>query len=210
MNDYTKPKSSLDLSTIENSQVDQPSILEGPIKVKKKTAIETFKDDFFSGDLKTIKEYAIKDILIPTLKRTFRVLVGDALDLLLFNEVKGNRSVFSDGPKPNKYTYTSYSNYYDGNVIRTKPVSKPVLPQKEDYRKWVYTEADARRVLTYLRNEIDKYDRVSVAKLYRVCRKYCDAADENYGWFDLSMADWHYDIDADGYILELPSPEPII
>lgn len=207
MNDYTKPKSSLDLPEVKTEDISQPSILESPVKTKKKTALETFKEDFFSGDAKTIKEYAIKDVLIPTCKRMLSMLISNAVDILLFGEVKNSKSVFPS-TSPNKYT--SYSSYYDGGSIRTRQISKPILPKKEDYRKWVYTEADARRVLTFLRNEIDNYDRVSVAKLYQICHKYCDASDENYGWFDLSTADWHYDINSEGYILELPSPEPII
>lgn len=212
MNDYTKPKSSLDLPEVKTEDISHPSILESPIRVKKKSVFETFKDEFFSGDAKTIKEYAIKDVFIPTCKRMLSTLISNTVDILLFGEVKNNRSIFSD-PRPNKYTSygnVSYSSYYDGGGIRTRQISKPVLPQKEDYRKWVYTEADARRVLTFLRNEIDNYDRVSVAKLYQICRKRCDPADENYGWFDLSTADWHYDINSEGYILELPSPEPIV
>jgi hypothetical protein len=210
MNDYTKPKSSLDLGDVkkETSTMNpSSSMLEGPLKTKKKSALERFSDDFFSGDAKTIKEYAVKDVLIPSFKRMLSTLVSNAVDILLFGEVK-NKS-FPDG-RSNKYSYTSYSSYYDGgSQIKTRQ-TRPIIPQREDYRKWVFTESDAKRALMFLRNEIANYDRVSLSKLYQFCGKTWSPADENYGWFDLSTADWHYDIDADGYILELPSPEPII
>ena len=210
MNDYTKPKSSLDLGDVKKETPTVNSMLEGPLKTKKKSAFEKFSEDFFSGDAKTIKEYAVKDVLIPSFKRMISTLVSNAVDILLFGEARGNKN-FPDG-RPNKYSYTSYSSYYDGgSQIKTRSINtKPILPQREDYRKWVFTENDAKRALLFLRTEIENYDRVSLSKLYQFCGKHWSPADENYGWFDLSTADWHYDIDADGYILELPSPEPII
>ena len=203
MSDYTKPKSSLDQEPV---QAPKPIELSGPVKVKKKSAFAMFFDNFFSGDMRAIRDYAIKDVLLPAAKRTLSNLISNSVEMLLFGETRGprNNDLYSSS-RPNKYT--SYGAYYDAPKVSAK---SSVRTEYEDYRTFVYpTAKDADDVLNYLRAEIQIYDRCKVSKIYEATSKQWDPAWENYVWYDLDSASVRYSADDDGYIMTLPRPTAI-
>ena len=204
MNDYTKPKSSLNGDGVPNEPVNSKAVVQ--VKQRKKSPFKSLTENFFAGDWETIKEYAVKDVIVPAVKRTVSNLISNTVDMLLFGEVRRNPNGGSSTSK-----YTSYSSYYDGG----KPARIPVKPQRRtDYRDFLFPTIDeAQKVIDILRGEIEKYDRVRVRELHELCGMPFTPADENYGWYDLSNADFDYVTgnrpEECGYILKLPSPVPL-
>lgn len=211
MNDYTKVKSSLDANGVPNEPIESKVVLESGVKKVKKSPWKQFTEQFFAGDLKIIKEYAVKDVLIPAAKRTFSSLVSNAVDMLLFGEVK-RQGYAQNAPVSGKYT--SYSSYYEGGTTRPK---QPVASVKmTDYRSFLYSsESEAREVVNAMIRHITTYDFVRVSDLCDFCREPHSPADFNYGWYDLPPEDQiRYpfvigDDGSSGYLIELPSPVPI-
>lgn len=214
MTDYTKPASSLDNDIVSKGETTTKAVIDG-VKHRKKSAFQKFSEAFFVGDFKTIKECAIKDVIIPAAKRTFRDLVMTSIDMLLFDTNRRPSNSLYSGTQNTKYTsYSSY--YYDGeSLVNKKKGLKPVenrVDKPTDYTRFLLrSPSDADKVLSAMRAEILMYDKVKVRQLCEFCGEPYSPADENYGWYNLDTADYKFvsSEDGDGYVLDLPSSVPL-
>lgn len=211
MNDYTKVKSSLDEGGTPNEPIESKAVLKSPVGKVKKSAFKKFTEQFFAGDFQTIKEYAVKDVLIPAAKRTFSSLVSNAVDMLLFGEVRQPTGT-QNGVVSGKYT--SYSSYYEGGMPKPKQLSTGA--KRTDYRGFLYsTEAEAKDVVNAMIRHIATYDLVRISDLCDFCVEPHTPADFNWGWYDLPPADqirYPFVINDDGtsgYLIDLPPATPI-
>lgn len=207
MNDYTKPKSTLNAPTTQNNEVKSRVIVSG-VKDREKNMLQRFADYFFIGDAQTIKEYAIKDVIIPAIKRTFRNLIMNSLDMTLFGEPgKPFESGYYGGGGASKTgKYTSYSSYY-GAPGTPKSSAIDTFRKPTDYRKWLFASPnECEEIIGAMQAEIDTYDRVRLRQLCEWCGKPFSPADELYGWVDISGATYRFVADpkGDGYVLDLP------
>lgn len=210
MSDYTKVKSSLDEAGAPNEPIANKAVLKNRVAKVKKSPFKKFVEQFFAGDLNTIKEYAIKDVLIPAGKQTFQNLVNNAVSIMLYGEVKRTNAPQS----PINGKYTSYSSYYEGGLVKPKPV--PTSAKRTDYRGFLYpSESEAKDIVNAMIRHITTYDFVRVSDLCDFCLEPHTAADFNYGWYDLPPIDQiHFpfvinDDGSSGYLIDLPSPVPI-
>lgn len=176
-------------------------VAKGKVQTRKETKLGSLISKFIVSDLRTVSEYVVKDILIPSAKRTLGDMLNNGIDMMLYGEVKPKRRSTSS-------SRVSYASYYDrddrtirrdSNIGRARTSSHDVLLE---------TRVEAEEVLNTLDDLIDQYGVVSVADLYDlVGLTSTNYTDNKYGWTDLRHAEVRRD--RDGYLLRMPKATPI-
>ncbi len=176
-------------------------VAKGKVQTRKETKLGSIISKFIVSDLRTVSEYVVKDILIPSAKRTLGEMLNNGIDMMLYGEVKPKRRSTSS-------SRVSYASYYDrddrtirrdSNIGRARTSSHDVLLE---------TRVEAEEVLNTLDDLIDQYGVVSVADLYDlVGLTSTNYTDNKYGWTDLRHAEVRRD--RDGYLLRMPKATPI-
>lgn len=179
-------------------------VVTNEVVTRKKPLGRRFSETFLGGNLKNAADYVIFEVLVPSAKDTIADMMSQGTERILFNEVRS----------------TSRRGYSRGVVERT-PYHK-VSSRREDPRERerrgrrathnfdefiLKTRAEAIEVLNLLQLRVEKYDFATVADLYDMLGETGEYTDNRWGWTDLSRADItrvHQ-----GYLLDLPRPEPI-
>lgn len=155
-----------------------PVVKKDKIVSTKKPLGRRLWDIFVGKDPKDIKDYLIKDVLIPGLKDT----AIDTLSMVL----KGER--ISIGPR-NSYERTSYSSIYRSKNSRKdreydrKKRSEYESDEKVDYRNIVLdTEKDAKAIVDHMLDRIESTGTVSVAEFFDMLGLPSRFTDNDWGW----------------------------
>lgn len=158
-------------------------------KTRKQSSISKLSD-MIRQDSKGIGEHIVMDLLIPAGKK----LLTDTLDMMLYGEVRDNRSRKKSGSR------VSYGDYYR---YRDEP-RRPSHSYSYD-QVYLDTRGEAEEVLDGMENIIDKYDQVSIADMYDLCDITGDYTDNKYGWRTLRGAYIEKTREGD-YTIKLPRP----
>lgn len=186
---------------VKNSQSDQKEIKKvvKTAATTKKNEVRKFTDIFISEDVGNVKEYLIKDMLVPTVKKA---IIG-ALDMIL----NGDRGHYGSRPEG---SYISYNKRYP-DPRDSRPAS-PQVRSRFDYDDVAFnTRGEAEAALAQMRDVVDRYGVVTVADLYDMADITQPYTSNRYGWTsraELRNADIQR-VMGGKYIIRLPRATPI-
>lgn len=168
-------------------------VIVGQAKTKKKNGFGKFMSGLVSEDAQDIKTYLVRDVVIPTIKKT----ILDTVDMILYGA--GGKRKSSSLPK------VSYRSFWD-DPRDSRRESRAVQGYSYD-EVILESRGDAEEVLNQLNDIIDTYSIASVADLYDLVGITGNYTDNKYGWTNLANADVIRT--RDGYMIKLPRPLPI-
>lgn len=169
-------------------------VVTGSTKLRKKSTLTKMANAFLPGDVDDVKRYVLRDVLIPTIRRT----ISDVVDMLL----GVNTTPRSSSPAG---TRVSYRSYYDARNDRRESTALRTRSTPYSYDDVVFDRYDdAAEVLLRMRELVKQFDAVSVADLFDMTGHAGTYTDNKYGWTDLSDA--RIERVSDGYIIRLPRP----
>lgn len=197
MNDY-KPNTDRFREEEKNKVAQKDQHVEKVTSGKTRTRKRSKWTDIFNE----LKEYAVSDVIVPTLKKTLSELVTSGTDMILYDGEIRHRKRSTRSNRP------SYREYYDDRNGRDYYSYRN--RSAYNYEDVILeNRGEAELVLDRMMEIIDKYDRVSINDLYDLVGydggRYTDA---NYGWTNLRNADVRRTRDG-GYLLDLPPAKPI-
>lgn len=176
-------------------------IVQGPVKVKKKSGFRKMTDSIIAGDGTTIKTHIKDDVIIPNIKKIIWEVLTGGLDIALNGKNGSYRNTKPSGPK------MSYNSCYGGN----RPIADNSAKAKGGYScdDIVFaSRGEAEEVLSQLIEGLEEYETpVSVMELYSMVGLPHTPTDCKWGWKDLSNA--YVERRTDGYMLRLPRPVAI-
>lgn len=157
-----------------------PAIKKDEIVTTKKSLGEQFKETFIEEDIREVKKYVIKDVIVPGIKNT----VLDMLSMTFFKEpYYGGRSHSRDD---GGYQYSARYKYKSSSSRRQERDDRDDLydrDRKVDYRNIVLRNRDqAEDVVRQLRRRIEDYDTASIADLFDLVDITGKYTDNNWGW----------------------------
>jgi hypothetical protein len=179
-------------------------VISGTAKVKKKSELRKFADNFIAEDINSVKDYWIKDVIIPNIVDTLEDIVVGGIRTLLRGDSgrrdsRGSRSYGS----PSYVNYTRFSDRRDDrgrdNQTRRSYGYEDVV---------VNSRADAEAVIEQMDGIIDTYDMVSVADLYDLVGISSNYTDNNYGWKNIRNAE-PVRLRDGGWMIKMPKPVPL-
>lgn len=173
--------------------------------IRKKSELKKAADSFIVEDAKTVGSALLRDIIIPSIKKTVSELGKTAIDMFLY----GRAGKTSSAPKT--YSNASYRRPYDRvEAIDTpKKVSRDVLEYDEIlFETWEKAE----EVRLDLLETVKKSGVATVAELYEFSGLKTDNYMHNkWGWANLTgtMVKAVYDNGDRRFMIKLPKPIPI-
>lgn len=193
----------------DKKKVDQ--IVQSQVVRRKKPLNKRFSETFFGGDSKGVWEYVAFDVLVPAAKDMFADAVSQGVERMIFGEARSTSR--RSGRRPND-SYTNYSRYSSN---RRSPDPRDERPRQQVSRRArathdfdeiiLATRVEADEVLERLYDLVDKYETATVADLYDLVGVSGNYTDDKWGWTDLRGAG--ISRVRNGYLLDLPRPEPL-
>lgn len=193
-----KSKASKNDSKVEERKATK--VVRGSATIQKKGAISKFASIFIAEDIANVKEFIIKDVLIPTAKKAIDDIFSEGIHMLLYKG-EPRRTTGRGG-----VSRVSYGGFYNNQQLKREET--PRTQNLSDFENILFdNRGDAEAVLTQMDEIVSMYGIVSVADLYDSAGLTCPFTWNNYGWRDirsatvLSMQG--------GYVIKLPRPMPI-
>lgn len=193
-------KSKQEAAKMENKNVQK--VVSGVAKVKKKSELNKFVNNFISEDATKVGSYLFTDVIVPGIVKIITDSFKDGVDIIF--KGASSRGSRNSGSYPGNYvSYNSYSNNNTqrrNTSVNNKPVHSPSEITLESRR-------DAEAVLNQMRDILQQYGAVTVADLYDSVNLSHSFTDVKYGWTDLRNADVARD--SDGWYIKLPNAYPL-
>ena len=180
-------------------------VIHGTAKVKKKSELRKFADNFISEDVDSVKTYVIRDVVIPSVIDLVEdIVVGGIRTLLRGDSGRRESRDRRYGGSPSYVNYTRYSDRRDDrrssdNQTRRGYGYDDVV---------VNSRADAEAVIEQMDGLLDTYGMVSVADLYDLVGMSSNYTDNNYGWTNIRNAE-PVRLRDGGWMIKMPRAIPI-
>ena len=175
-------------------------VISGEVVTKKKPLGKRISETLFDDSTTNVGAYIFHDVIVPATKNTIADMVKGGIEMLLYGEVRGNRTkregsrsivnygVFSERPRRDERTPAASRNRarlnFDDIVLATR--------------------GDAEEVLSNLVDLTVDYGQATVGDLYDLVGITAAFTDNNWGWISLSTATVARV--REGYMLDLPKP----
>lgn len=195
----------------KNEEKVQP-VVTGDVIRRKKPLSKKFAETFLSGEApKTVLGYVAHQVLIPA----FRDMVADAGREMIDRAIYGDRE--------SSRTSSRSSSRAGGSIISYDRVSSRSSSRRDEPRERVLSRrarethdfqqviipsrAEADEILTRLYDRLKRYEHVTVSYLYQLLDISSLFPDEDWGWYDFRGSNVRRV--REGYLLDLPDPEPL-
>lgn len=173
---------------------------------RKKPLRKQFAETFIGGDAKTALNYMMFDVVIPGARDMVVDTVMAGLEKLIFGDSRRRR-----GATPPQSGPSGYRNYSQYSTIRQPSPQRAMSRQaraRHDFDEIVLTSrTEAEEVIDRLFDLVSRYESASVADLYELVGLVGAHTDQKWGWRELRGAG--VSRVRDGYLLDLPEPEPL-
>ena len=182
-------------------------VAQGGVKVQKKKASKRFLESIGVEDGRTVGDYIVWDVLLPSVKEMLSSVVKNGIDVFLYGQVKP-KNVERRG----RTSRVSYSRYYDDDDYRRPRDRDRGYSYKPraamDFSDIVFSDRrDAEMVLDEMADIVQQYGFVKVCDFLAmsgVDDSEISFADHNVGWPRLQGVG--IDRVRDGYVIRLPRP----
>lgn len=197
--------------TRKGSEKKVQQITKGEVSRKKKSLRKQFSETFIAGDMKSTARFVVMGVLLPAARDMIYDAASEGVHKLIFGD-KGRRRGGSTTPYSGPTGNIAYNRYSrdpkdDRPPFATRGISSRGRA-KHDFDEIVLDErAEAEEVIDRLYDVVNKYEFATVADLYDLVGLASTHTDHKWGWSDLRGAG--VSRIRDGYLLDLPDPEPI-
>lgn len=185
-------------------------VTQSEVVRRKKPVGKKLSETFIGGDARSVWAFVALDVLIPAAKDMFADAVSQGVERMIYGEAqsRGRRT----GRRPGE-TYVSYNRMSHpaarapGPDPRQKQLSRRARASHDFDEIILATRVEAEEVLERLYDLVSKYETATVADLYDLVGLTGSYTDDKWGWFDLRGAG--VSRIRNGYLLDLPKPEPL-
>jgi hypothetical protein len=185
-------------------------IVSGEVVRRKKPLGRRFKETFMGGDSQGVASYVMLDILVPAAKDMFADAVSMGVEKLVFGE---SRSASRRGASRYSSPLANHTPYRAMGSSRLTTREDPRGPSRRSRANHNFdeiilaTRVEAEEVVDRLFDLIQKYNSATVQDLYDTVGISGNYTDNKWGWTDLRGAG--VSRIREGYLLDLPKPEPL-
>ena len=202
-------------TTPDEKPKDEKKLEQVTEGVRRKPALgKRMKEAFGGEDSRSVMDYVVMDVLIPAAKDTMVDAVTQGFERLVFGEARSTTRRAAVSRRSNQ-GYVSYNRIGGSSAVRAaapKDEYRPTISRgarsNHDFDEVVIpTRAEAEQVLDRLDDVVKKYDSATVADFYDLVGITGEYTDNKWGWSNLQSA--RVIRARDGYLIDLPKPEPV-
>lgn len=187
-------------------------ITEGTVTRKRKSLRKQFLEVFVAGDAKSASRYAIFDIVLPAAKDMVVEVGQGFLEKLVYGDSR-RRYRGMTHPQSGPLGYVNYNKPYspiggEHRILAADRVLSRQARARHDFDDIVLdSRTEAEEVIDRLFDLVSRYESATVADLYELVGLSSSHVDHKWGWTDLRGSG--VSRIRDGYLLDLPDPEPL-
>ena len=207
-NSHNKPQKPKAGESAEPKKVEK--IVKSEVIQRKKPLSKRFVETFVQGDARGVWGYILFDVLQPAAKDMVADAFSQGIERMLFGEARSSSRRTGSRPDGRGSSFTSYSSMYNSPVGRREEPRGMTRRSRatHDFGEIIIgTRVEAEEVIDSLFTMIAHYEQATVADLYDLVGTSTDFTDQKWGWTDLRGAG--VTRVREGYLLNLPRPEPL-
>lgn len=182
------------------------AIVDGAVRRKQPMSKRVF-GSLIQGDASSVFRYILEDVALPAAKDMLTSMVSEGIERMVYGDSRSSTRRSTGRPSGTG----GYINYNRMTVPpRSEPrtgMSRTARSQHEFDEIVIPSRPQADDVLVRLEDLIDRYKVATVSDLYELVGESSSFADEKWGWTDIRDA--RVKRVRDGYLLEMPRPEPV-
>ncbi|MCA1806573.1 MAG: hypothetical protein LC687_01735 [Actinobacteria bacterium] len=192
-------------------------VTESDVTRRKTPLGKKLANTFVGGDAKSVWAFVAIDVLVPAAKDMFADAVSQGVERMIYGEARstGRRTGRRPGgPNESYISYNRVSKSPTRRMVGGPPDerSRDSMSRRgratHDFDEIILaTRVEAEEVIDHLFHLVDKYEMVTVADLYNLVGITGTHVDDKWGWVDLRGA--NVSRIRNGYLLDLPKPEPL-
>lgn len=187
---------------------DVQQITSGGVVRKKKSLRKQFKEMFVVGDAKSAIQYVVMDVLLPAAKDTVIDMQDAWLRRLFYGDSYRRRGSTTPQSGPlGHVAYNRISSMGRGTMAPQRAMSSQARSQFDFDEIVLDSRVEAEEVIDRLFDLVSRYESATVADLYELVGLAATHTDHKWGWTDIRGAG--VSRIRDGYLLDLPDPDPI-
>jgi hypothetical protein len=185
-------------------------VITGTAVTRPKGLGSKIAEAFIMDDTKTVGQYILFDVVIPTTKNLIMDMGNEFLSRLL-NGTGGSR-IRRDAFGRSTGGSVGYNKMYSGSSgrgdDRERPMSNRARATHDFDEIEIETRGEAEDVLATMGDRLDQYGMVTLTDLYDMVGISGSFADDKWGWVDLRGSEVVRNR-AGRYVLSLPKPKPM-
>lgn len=185
-------------------------IVSSEVTRRKKTLGRRFSETFVGGDARSVWSFVLIDVVVPAAKDMIADAFSQGIEKMIYGDAysRSRRTGRhpSEGPYIN-YNKISKAQHRGSNYGQPPRMSKQARATHDFDDIILATRAEAEEVLERMYDLLSKYETATVSDLYDLVGITGHYTDNKWGWFDLRGAGVNRV--RNGYLLELPRPEPL-
>lgn len=181
-------------------------VISSEVVVQKRSIARKFRDLFVEADIRSVTRYVISEVLLPAFRNTIVDASTKGVERMMYGEPAIRRRNYGSGPR---VTYNSpiARTPRDGERRPYDGGSSPRAAVSARHDFILSSREEAELVLERMHDIIDTYDVVSVADLNDLVGFPTTHIDNKWGWIGLQNVEIRQI--REGYLIDLPSPDPI-
>ena len=188
------------------------SVVVGEVTRRKKPLGKRFAETFTGGNAKGVWSYVLFDVLVPAAKDMFADAVSQGVERMIFGEGRSTSRRTGQRPGgPNSYvSYNRYAPSGAGSFRHEEPRTRMSRRGRasHDFDEIILaTRVEGEEVIERLFDLVSRYEAATVADLYELVGVSGNYTDDKWGWTDVRGSG--VTRVRNGYLLDLPKPEPI-
>lgn len=181
-------------------------VVSGEAKIRKRGLGKQFKETFIAGTARSAMDYMVTDVVIPSLKEMIYEAFQSGMQKLIFGEARARRGA----PPPTGYSGVPRVNYQSlSQPTRARTISSQSRARGNFDEIVLANRVEAAEVLERMFDILANYEVVMVADLYALTGVTGSHVDQRWGWRSLRGAQVIPLRGQQGYLLDLPEPEPL-
>jgi hypothetical protein len=201
-----------------NSQLNKPKakskgkdtktvqkIVKGDVIQRKKSLGRRFRELFMGSDIKGASSYIVSDVLYPALRNMVVDATTKGVERVVYGDSRPRNRPNHGSRQRTPYNRPVNRGMRHEHMMPDQPPRQAVRPMSDDII--ISTLEDAQMVLDGLCDLIEDYSAASMADFKELVGMPSAFVDHSWGWTNLSNATVSQV--RDGYLLDLPNPEPI-
>ncbi len=173
---------------------------------RKKPLSKRFTETFIGGSPRNALDYMITNVLIPSARDMISEAVTQGFERLIYGGDRGG-SAAGRRPMSNVPGQISYNRMYGSQSQARPQMSKRDRANHDFNGMLIASRPEAETVLERMFDILGQYQEVTVSDLYELVGLDSTHADHKWGWTDLRGSS--VSRTRDGFLLNLPNPEPI-
>lgn len=182
-------------------------VTEGTVIRRKKPLRRRLLETFVGGDARGAWGYVVLDILIPAARDMIADAGREGIERMVYGESRPRSRRGPRGEPAGHVPYNRYSSYGRRDEPR-REMSRRGRALHDFDEIILDSRAEAEEVLDRLYDMVERYDSATVSDLYEMCDiSGNDFAGQKWGWTDMAGA--RVTRVRNGYLLDLPRPEPL-